>query len=54
MLKEVEEFKYLGSILTTNESCQTEIRKRTAMGKQEFMKRKSLLTKIFKINLKSE
>ena len=47
--EELEEFKYLGSrpMLTTDESCQTEIRKRIAMGKQAFIKRKSLLTKTF-------
>ena len=51
-LEEVDEFKYLGSMLTTDGSSQTEIRKRIAMGKQAFMKRKSLLTKSFKLNLK--
>ena len=40
MLEEVEEFKYLGSwpMLTTDGSCQTELRKRIVMGKQAFMK----------------
>ena len=39
-------------MLTTDGSCQTKIRKRIAMGKQACMKRKSLLTKTFKLNLK--
>ena len=39
-------------MLTTDGSCQTEIRKRIVMEKQTFMKRKSLLTKTFKLNLK--
>ena len=50
-LKEVEEFKYLGSMLTTDGSCQNEIRKRIAMGKQAFIKN-YLLTKTFKLYLK--
>ena len=50
-LEEVEELKYLGSMLTTDGSRQTEIRKRITTGKQAFMKRKSLLTKTFKLNL---
>ena len=39
-------------MLTTDGSCQTEIRKRIAMGKQAFIKRKSLLTETFKLNSK--
>ena len=50
-LEGVEDFKYLGSMLTTDGSCQTEIRKRITMGKQTFTKRKSLVTKLFKLNL---
>ena len=38
IIEEIEAFKYLGS-------SQIEKRKRIAMGKQDFMKRKSLLTK---------
>ena len=51
-LEEVEEFKYLGSMLTSDGSSQTEIRKTITTGKQAFVKRKSLLTKTFKLNLK--
>jgi len=43
-LKNVEYFKYLGSILTKDGRCTCEIKCRTAMAKAAFNKKRALLT----------
>ena len=43
-LEEVDNFKYLGSLLTNDGRCSKEIRTRIAMGKAAFEKEKRLLT----------
>src|SRR6218665_464230 len=42
-IEQVTEFCYLGSLISSNAKCHTEIKKRTAMGKEAFTKRKELL-----------
>ena len=43
VLEQVKEFKYLGSLITEDARCHSEIRRRIAMGKQSFMARGELL-----------
>jgi len=43
-IKQVEKFKYLGCIITTDAKCDTEIKKRIAMAKDTFTKMKSVFT----------
>ena len=43
-LKEVDLFKFLGSVLTRDGYCTREIRMRIAVAKEAFNKKKSLLT----------
>ena len=42
-IKQVTEFCYLGSLISDDAKCHTEIKKRIAMGKEAFTKRKELL-----------
>ena len=51
-LEEVDNFKYLGSLLTNDGSCSKEIRTRIAMGKAAFEKEKRLLTGKLNMTLK--
>ena len=51
-IEQVEEFCYLGSVVTTDAKCHSEIRRRIAMGKEAFMKRKELLRGGLSRNLK--
>jgi len=51
-LEQVEQFKYFGSNLTSNGKCFSENRARVAMAKNNFNKKKELLTKSLNINLK--
>jgi len=51
-LEQVSQFKYLGSILTENGSCESEIRVRIALAKDAFSKHQTLLTKNIRPALK--
>jgi hypothetical protein len=51
-VEQVGEFCYLGSVVTTDAKCHSEIRRRIAMGKEAFMKRKELLRGGLSKNLK--
>ncbi len=42
-LEQVAEYCYLGSMITEDNKCQREIRRRVAMGKEAFKKRNELL-----------
>ena len=53
-LEQVKSLKYLGSTLTSNGYCSTEIRSRIALAKVAFNSRRELLTKKFSIRLKKE
>ena len=43
-LQQCNSFEYLGSILTSNGKCETEIRRRIAISKKSFMEKKNILT----------
>ena len=43
-VKKVEEFQYLGSVLTSDARCTTEIKRRIGIGKTSFRKMKNVLT----------
>src|SRR6218665_3666496 len=51
-LEQVGKFCYLGSMITSNAKCHVEIRRRIAMGKDAFYKRKELLRGKLNKNLK--
>ena len=53
-LEQVQSFKYLGSTLTDDGRCETEIRVRIALAKEAFSKRRELLTKNFRISVKKK
>ena len=44
IIKKVQEFQYLGSVLTSDARCCTEIRRRIGIGKTAFRKMKNVLT----------
>jgi len=51
-LEQARQFCYLGSILTDDCTCHTEIKRKIAMGKSAFLKRKELLRGKMNIMLK--
>ena len=51
-LEQVEKLCYLGSMITCDAKCRVEIRRRIAMGKDAFYKRKGLLRGKLNKNLK--
>src|ERR1041385_1407630 len=53
-IEQVKSFKYLGSTLTEDGKCATEIKIRIALAKEAFNKRKELLTKRFSKNVKKK
>jgi hypothetical protein len=53
-LENVESFKYLGSILTTDGRCTSEIKCRIAMDKAAFNKKRALFTSIFDLELRKK
>jgi hypothetical protein len=53
-LKNVECFKYLGSMLTNDGRCACEIKCSIAMEKSEFNKKKNLFTGPLVLNLRKE
>jgi len=50
----VECFKYLGSMLTNNERCTSEIKSRIAMAKAAFSKKKTLFISKLDLNLRKK
>ena len=53
-LKEVDHFKYLGSVLTRDGYCTREIKMRIAIAKEAFNRKMSLLTSKLNIGLKKK
>src|SRR6476661_2380072 len=53
-IDQVQSFKYLGSTMTENGKCKTEIKIRIALAKETFSKRKELLTKRFQQECQEE
>jgi len=53
-IDQVQSFKYLGSTLTEDGRCESEIKIRIALAKEAFSKRKELLTKRFKRSVKKK
>ena len=51
-LEQVGQFCYLGSMITTDAKCHVEIKRRIAMGKDAFYKRKELMRGKLNKNLK--
>jgi hypothetical protein len=47
-LEQVQEFCYLGSLITEDGKCHKEIRRRIAMGKEAYTKRRPLIEKLNK------
>src|SRR6218665_1606820 len=45
ILEQVEQFKYLGALITSDGRCETEIKTRIGMAKNAFNQRKELLSK---------
>ena len=54
ILEQVTSFKYLGSTITEDGRCETEIEVRIAIAKTAFMKRRELLSRAININLKKK
>ena len=52
VLEQVASFKYLGSTITEDGRCETEIEVRKAIAKTAFMQRRELLSRV--INLKKK
>jgi hypothetical protein len=53
-LKNVESFKYLGSILTNDGRCTCEIKCRIAMAKATFNKKRNLFTSTLELELRKK
>jgi len=53
-LENVERFKYLGSILTSDGRCTFDIKSRIVMAKAAFNKKKNLFTSILDLNLRKK
>ena len=53
-IEQVKSSKYLGSTITENGRCETEIQARIALAKEAFSKRKELLTKRFSMDVKKQ
>ena len=51
-IEQVKEFSYLGSLITTDARCNKEIRRRIAIAKEAFYKRKELMQSKLNLNLK--
>ena len=49
-LQQVKEFRYLGSVITRNAKCHEDIKKRIAIAKAAFNKRREIFTKSIGIN----
>jgi len=53
-LENVESFKYLGSILTNDGRCTCEIKRRTAVAKAAFNKKRALFTSTLDLELRKK
>jgi len=53
-IEQVKSFKYLGSTITEDGRCESEIKIRIALAKEAFSKRKELFTKSFRKDLKKK
>jgi len=53
-IEQVKSFKYLGSTMTEDGRCETEIKVRIALAKEAFSKRRELLTKSFRKEVKKK
>ena len=53
-MEQVDRFKYLGSTMTADGRCETEIKIRIGMAKDAFSKRKELLTQKMNRNAKKK
>jgi len=53
-LQNVESFKYLGSILTNDGRCTCEIKRRIAMAKAAFNKKRTLFTSTLDLELRKK
>ena len=53
-VEQVERFKYLGSLISQDGRCITDVKSRIAMAKEAFNRRKELLTKRMNIELKKK
>lgn len=54
ILNEVKNFRYLGSLLSSDGYSDSEVRCRMAMAKEVFMNRKELFSKSFDVNIKKK
>lgn len=52
VVEQVKQFRYLGSLISEDGTCEAELKSRIAMAKDAFNKRRELLTKRMSINLK--
>jgi len=53
-IEQVKSFKYLGSTMTEDGRCETEIKVRIALAKEAFSTRRELLTKSFRKEVKKK
>src|SRR6476661_3506194 len=53
-IDQVQSFKYLGSTMTEDGKCETEIKIKIALAKETFSKRKEVLTTRFSKNVKNK
>ena len=53
-IEQVQSFKYLGSTMTEDDRCETEMKVRIVLAKEVINKRKKLLTERFKMDFKSK
>ena len=53
-IEQVKSFKYLGSTMTEDGRCETEIKVRIALAKESFSERRELLTKPFRKEVKKK
>ena len=52
VVEQVQQFKYLGSVITEDGYCDQDIKSRIAIGKNAFMTKKKLLTSKFDLELR--
>jgi len=53
-VEQVDQFKYLGSVISADGRCVTEIRRRIALGKQTFMNKKETVHGEFEFRVEKE
>jgi len=52
LLEQVQQFRYLGSLITEDGYCDKEIRRRIRLAKVKFMERKKILTSKMNLDLR--